>query len=158
MIQNHVLFLLKKHHNYIQRLIQNHFLAHYSAQFPGVSFFCLKIIADSNSLCHQKDIERILDLRSSTVTQILKQMEKYDLITRIPDSNDRRYKIIKPTSSGIELNKRITEDMSQLDKEIKTKLSPDQMKELVNCFETIEQTISGYIKKRKDDECYDKKI
>lgn len=158
MIQNHVLFLLKRHHNYIQRLIQKHFLAHYSAQFPGVSFFCLKIIADSNSLCHQKDIEKILDLRSPTVTQILKQMEKYDLITRIPDPNDRRYKIIKATPSGIALNKKITEDMSQLDQEIKNKLSPDQMDGLVNCFETIEQTISNYIKKRKDDECHDQKI
>ncbi len=41
---------------------------------------------------YQKDIEREFSLRPSTVTEMLKSLESRDLIVRIPDENDGRFK------------------------------------------------------------------
>ena len=52
---------------------------------------------------YQKDLEKVLNLRRATVSEVLSTMEKRGLITRIKNSNDARTK--KITLSELDCNK-----------------------------------------------------
>lgn len=52
---------------------------------------------------YQKDIEKEFDLRPSTATEVLKNLEKEELIVRVPDKQDGRYKKIVFTKKAEEI-------------------------------------------------------
>ena len=52
------------------------------------------IISKQNEKIYQKDIGNALNLRRATLSEILKTMEKNDLIFRVKDKNDTRKKEI----------------------------------------------------------------
>lgn len=51
----------------------------------------------------QKDIEKELDLSNPTVTGIVKRLEEKEMITRIPSSQDARYKSLTLTDKGLDI-------------------------------------------------------
>lgn len=51
----------------------------------------------------QKDIEKELDLSNPTVTGIVKRLEEKEMITRVPSSQDARYKCLTLTDKGLKV-------------------------------------------------------
>lgn len=49
---------------------------------------------------YQKDVEKEFDLRPSTATEFLRILEKKELIQRVSDEQDGRYKILKVTKKA----------------------------------------------------------
>lgn len=61
------------------------------------------LIESEKRSVYQKDIEKEFDLRPSTATEVLKNLEKEELIVRVPDKQDGRYKKIVFTKKAEEI-------------------------------------------------------
>lgn len=92
---------------------------------------------------HQKDFERILNVRKSTVSGILDTMEKNKIINRVSSSIDTRGKIVKLSSSS---KKHKNEFLKSLDK-IEDKLTEGIEKEKLDTFFEVIAKMKNNIKK-----------
>jgi DNA-binding MarR family transcriptional regulator len=85
----------------------------------------------------QKDIKDFLQLNASTVTGIIKRLEKKALVARLPKQEDRRVGLITITAQGAELLESAPEPMHELLKIKLQKLPPDKIDELGRAFRLI---------------------
>ena len=78
----------------------------------------------------QKDLEMEFDLKRSSVSLMLNNMEKHDLIKRVPVAEDARLKKIILTEKALLLNKNISNAIDS----IENKLSDSLTLEEINTF------------------------
>lgn len=64
---------------------------------------------------HQKDLEKALNLRRATVSEVLSTMEKRGLITRIQDSHDARTKKITLSEHDCNKHQQIQDNIKNLE-------------------------------------------
>lgn len=70
----------------------------------GVQMSVLDFISNqSDYFVSQHSLEEEFNLRRSTVTIMIRRMEKRDLVKRLDDKNDKRKKLITLTSKSINL-------------------------------------------------------
>ncbi|MDF2801542.1 MAG: marR2 [Anaerocolumna sp.] len=79
------------------------------------------------SYCNQKDIETNFGIKRSSVTSILQNMEKNDLIIRVSDENDARVKKVKLTPKGSILSGELKDYIRNLEKVIVKDMSQEEM-------------------------------
>ena len=68
--------------------------------------YVIDFITDNDRDVFQKDLEMEFDLKRSSVSLMLNNMEKHDLIKRVPVAEDARLKKIILTEKAIELSKK----------------------------------------------------
>jgi len=78
----------------------------------------------------QKDLEKEFDLKRSSISLMLNNMEKSDLIKRVPVTEDARLKKIVLTEKAIMLNKNISNAINS----VENKLSENITLEEINVF------------------------
>lgn len=78
----------------------------------------------------QKDLEKEFDLKRSSISLMLNNMEKNDLIQRVPVAEDARLKKIVLTEKAIILNKKISNAITS----VENKLSKDLTLEEIDVF------------------------
>ena len=71
------------------------------------------IVESSNHSVYQKEIELEFGLRPSTATELLKALEKKELICRIPEKTDGRYKKIVFTEKARSMKDRIRQEVEE---------------------------------------------
>ena len=77
--------------NYILLELYSHFQEEYSSKCFLLNYILLE--SEKHNV-YQKDIEKEFGLRPSTATEVLKNLEEEELIVRIQDEEDGRYKKI----------------------------------------------------------------
>lgn len=75
----------------------------------------------------QKDIEFKLGLRSSTATEILKKMEKDNLIIRKPTPTDGRLKKIIVTEKALQYKDIVLNDLKNFEKKLISDLTEEEI-------------------------------
>lgn len=117
---------------YIQRLAKNiKYLAEENLIKQGVTLEQVKILRFlsmnfGESFCNQKDIETNFGIKRSSVTSILQNMEKNDLIIRVSDENDGRVKKVKLTHKGNILSGKLKDYIRNLEKVIVKDMSLEE--------------------------------
>lgn len=104
-------------------------------------------VQDEGLIC-QKDIEKEFNIRGSSATEMLKKLEKYQLIERVEDENDKRSKKIHITEKGIELEKKIFSNLCEFEGKLREGISQD---DLANFFEVLEILKNNLTKITKED-------
>ena len=94
-------------------------------------------IEGKNKEIFQKDLEREFDLKRSSVSLMLNNMEKSDLIERVPVTEDARLKKIVLT----EKSKKIYEKISIAIDSIEARLSEDITQEEIQVFQRVPEKI-----------------
>jgi len=97
------------------------------------------ILAQSNDV-FQKDIEEEFSLRPPTATELLKKMEKNDLIYREAMANDARMKRIVVSEKALQYKDMVIADITALEEEL-TKDIPQN--ELDVFFKVIEKMLDN---------------
>ena len=93
--------------------------------------YVIDFITDNNDRdVFQKDLEMEFDLKRSSVSLMLNNMEKHDLIKRVPVAEDARLKKIILTEKALLLNKNISNAIDS----IENKLSDSLTLEEINTF------------------------
>lgn len=80
---------------------------------------------------YQKDIEKEFNVKRSSVTSILSNLEKSGYILRKDDEKDRRTKIIILTEKGVFLSERMEENIARLENVISEGMSMEERAEYI---------------------------
>ena len=76
----------------------------------------------------QKDIEKEFDLKRSSVSLMLNNMEKNDLIKRVSVSEDARLKQIILTENSIKIHEKISAAIYSVENKLVEDLTPEEIK------------------------------
>lgn len=96
----------------------------------GLQSYIIGYIYKNSSIkdIYQKDIESTLTIRRSTATEILKLMEKRELIIKTPVANDARLKKITLTQKAIDIHKQVMNAIDKLEENMMSKLTSEELK------------------------------
>lgn len=90
----------------------------------------------------QKDIEEEFDIRRSSVTSVLKLMEKNGYIRRVSVFEDARLKKITLTDKGFDTEKKIHDFIIKFDKSLRDELTSEEMEILVKLINRLSEKIA----------------
>lgn len=94
---------------------------------PGQGRLLFQIL--ENEPVGQKDLAFLLDIRPSSLSELLKKLEDKGLVARTPDDRDKRNMIVTLTEQGKELVQQTTQGREALDETIFGALSEDERKQ-----------------------------
>ncbi|MGR3741175.1 MarR family winged helix-turn-helix transcriptional regulator [Companilactobacillus sp. DQM5] len=100
----------------------------------------------ANEHVFQKDVEKEFNIRRSTATNILKNMEEKNLIKRTTYSRDSRLKIIEVQKSGKDIQKEISKFLSDTDSKILNSLGAFERRSFIKSLRKIPEKISNEAK------------
>lgn len=92
---------------------------------------------------YQKDIEREFSLRPSTVTEMLKSLESRDLIVRIPDENDGRFKRIAFTEKAAAVKDALNQEIHETEALLLRGISEQELMEFTRITEKMLQNLDS---------------
>lgn len=101
------------------------------------------LINNKDSVVYQKDIEKKLGLRKSTVSGILGTMIKNGIITRTDSTNDLRSKEIRLTETGYKLDKAMKKKAIEFEKLLQSNISKEDLKVFYKVTKQIQENLEG---------------
>lgn len=101
------------------------------------------LIKNKNNIVYQKDIEKKLGLRKSTISGILSTMIKNNIITRTESANDLRSKEIKLTDKGLELDKKMKKKAIEFEKLLQSNIDPKDLEIFYKVTNQIQKNLEG---------------
>src|SRR5690606_11291722 len=88
-----------------------------------------KILIDSkDNVIYQKDLEKLIGIRRSTISGILRTMEKNEIIKKEDSSEDKRVKKIILTEKAKEKNKERIKIFKEINDEMINGISKEEIK------------------------------
>lgn len=101
------------------------------------------LIKNKDSVVYQKDIEKKLGLRKSTVSGILGTMIKNGIITRTDSTNDLRSKEIRLTETGYRLDKAMRKKAFEFEKLLQSNISKEDLEVFYKVTKQIQENLEG---------------
>lgn len=92
----------------------------------------------------QKDIEEHFELRGSSVTSILQNLEKMGFIVRESIPTDQRLKRIVLTKKALDIHNQITKNIEQVEKEAFSSINKEEEQLLSDLLKRILNNIEKY--------------
>lgn len=102
----------------------------------------LHFILAQNDDIFQKDIEEEYGLRPPTATELLKKMERNDLIRREATTYDARLKKITATPKALQYKKQVVSDLEGLEEELIKGISDEDLKVFFRVIEKMLDNLS----------------
>lgn len=85
------------------------------------------LLEGTETRLYQKDVEKEFDLRPSTATELLRTLEKKELICRISDEQDGRYKILRATSKAENIREALQEEIREMEERLVKEIPPQEL-------------------------------
>ena len=98
---------------------------------------------NKNKEIYQKDIEKKLGLRKSTISGILSTMIKNGIITRTESTNDLRSKEIKLTDKGLKLDKVMKKKALEFENLLQKNIDPKDLEIFYKVTNQIQDNLRG---------------
>ena len=90
---------------------------------------------------YQKDIEEELNIRSASVSTLLKKMEAQDFIRREKVSCDDRLKKILPTRQTVEMKEQVERHVALLEKRLTAGVGEEELKVFFHVLEKMQENM-----------------
>lgn len=104
----------------------------------GILMYLIK-----NENVYQKDLEKNFDVRRSTISGILKTMEKNDLIKKEGSNLDARSKRIILTNKSIKLSNNILKNINEFETQIRKGITKEEIDIFFNIVDKIKSNLEG---------------
>ena len=92
---------------------------------------------------YQKDIEKILNVRRSTATEILNVLERDGYIERHSIASDRRLKKLVLTEKAIRLHESMVKNIERIETMLKTSISEEELTIFFKVMNQMYENIKG---------------
>ena len=89
----------------------------------------------------QKDIEKVFNIRRSTATVMLQNLEQKDLIVREPVPSDGRLKKIVLTEKAKKCHMQVREQIDQFHRELEEGISPAEKEQFLAILDRIKDNL-----------------
>ena len=90
---------------------------------------------------YQKDIEEELNMRSASVSTLLKKMEAQDFIRREKVSYDDRLKKILPTNHTVEMKEQVERHVALLEKRLTAGIGEEELRVFSDVLERMQENM-----------------
>ena len=90
---------------------------------------------------YQKDIEEELNIRSASVSTLLKKMEAQDFIRREKVSYDDRLKRILPTSHTVEMKEQVERHITLLEKRLTAGIGEEELRVFYDVLKKMQENM-----------------
>lgn len=137
-------FQIKSANNLIRRRIDAMFAEEGLTEVCGMQGPLLGYVYDTSKErdVFQKDIERHFQIRRSTATVMLQNLEQKELIVRIPVEHDARLKRIVLTPKAVECNRYIRERIDEFDARLEEGITPQEKEQFYHIMDKIMENLS----------------
>ena len=98
---------------------------------------------------YQRDIEEAFDVSRATATNMLKLMEKRELIVRKPVEHDGRLKKIYLTPSAVAIHKNAIADMEAVEKMLVQGMSQEEIVQLKHLLKIMHENVARDTEKKE---------
>lgn len=113
-------------------------------QLTPVQIVIIKyLVKNKNNIVYQKDIEKKLGLRKSTISGILSTMIKNGIITRTESTTDLRSKEIRLSDKGLELDKKIKKKAIEFENLLQNNIEPKDLEIFYKVTNQIQKNLEG---------------
>ena len=113
-------------------------------QLTPVQIVIIKyLVKNKNNIVYQKDIEKKLGLRKSTISGILNTMIKNGIITRTESTTDLRSKEIRLSDKGLELDKKIKKKAIEFENLLQNNIDPKDLEIFYKVTNQIQKNLKG---------------
>ncbi len=106
-------------------------------QFKIMEYMC----NHQNEKIYQKDLEKFLNVRRATVSEVLKTMEKNDLLKKTANKNDLRSKEIVITEKAKKIFEIKRKKIQELQKIITKKISKEDLNTFIKTINQMKQNV-----------------
>ena len=142
LMKKKVAFEIKKLDNMITRKICDELKKENINNLSHIQAEILKYLhINKNKRIYQSDIEKEIPARRSTISGILKTMEKNGLITRIDSKIDNRKKEVSLTEKSIKIYNKIESKIENLEKKIIYGISNEELNIFYMIIDKINENI-----------------
>lgn len=93
----------------------------------------------------QRDIENTFSMRRSTVSNMIKLMEKKGYIIREPVSDDARLKRLVLTEKSLKVHRQMMNEISRNENQMKKGISEEELEIFFNVLEKVQKNLEGGI-------------
>lgn len=101
------------------------------------------LMKHSDERIYQKDLEDVLHIRKSSITEHINILEEKNLIVRVCDDDDKRKRYLKPTRKAMGINKAIIETVKSLNDRMIKGIDEDELE----CFFRVLDKMKGNMDK-----------
>ena len=99
------------------------------------------LVSYPDRVIYQKDIEEELNMRSASVSTLLKKMEAQDFIRRERVSYDDRLKKILPTRHTVEMKEQVERHVALLEKRLTAGIGEEKLKVFFDVLERMQENM-----------------
>ena len=124
-------------------VIQNNLLREYGVTHQQTQILAY-IYARSGTDVFQKDLEKELGLKSSTVTVILQNLEKNNYIERSECDYDKRQKLIRVTDKAASMHEHFMSSVNAIEYILTESMSEQEQKELKKLLRKAVENVKKY--------------
>ena len=132
-------------HNLVHRLIQKTGECCENDEKSGLSHSSACIIGylsdHKGESIFQRDLEREFNVRRSTMSKVLSQLESKDYIARLDDKSDRRLKKIVLTQRAEQLSSKIKLQRLRLEEILRGSIEQEELNSFCKTCEKIKQNL-----------------
>lgn len=120
-------FQMRTTSNLIRRNLEKSAVFNHTQRLTGAHGWVIGYLYDNRHRdVYQRDFEAEFKIRRSTITNMLKLMEKNGLITRESVDGDARLKRIRLTEKAMQMQKAIAEDIAALESKISVGITEEE--------------------------------
>lgn len=137
-------FRLKAINNMIRRSVDTQFAESGIIEISGMQGPMIGYIYDKSQVqeVFQRDLEKEFNIRRSTATVMLQNLEEKKMIVRVPVAHDARLKKIVLTEKAIEQHRLIREQIDAFNDNIEAGISPQEKQEFFRILDKIESNLT----------------
>ena len=136
-------FAVKNLSNHIKRTMIN-FADRTEADITGMQGWIIEYLVEKETEdVFQKDIEKEFNIRGPTATQILRLMEKKELIVRRPDDDDARQKKITLTAKALSLLDTLDTEARRVEEQMRKGLSDGEVILFLKTIDTMNRNFEN---------------
>ena len=88
----------------------------------------------------QKSLQEEAEIRSSSISELLKKMEEHGMVTRKPDPNDQRGLVVEITDKGTEIANEIRKEKGEKAHKFFGALTPEEQEQFANMLDKIQDS------------------
>lgn len=134
---------IKKIDNLIVRKIVSYSKNNENILTPAQMMITRYLCKNKNKKIYQKDLEKDLSFRKSTISGIIQTMIKNNIIRTISSEKDARSKEIQLTPYGIKINKEVEENIIKFDKILKNNIKDSDLRIFFKVTKQIQDNLKG---------------
>ena len=139
--ERHLGFEIRTLNNLIKRFFEHHKPEEFK-QSTGVHGWAIRYFYENRDKdIFQRDFEARFSIRRSTATNMLKLMEKIGIITRENVSFDARLKKIGLTKKAMEIHKKATQNIEEIEDKLKKDITQEELKLFYSVVDKIKANL-----------------